>query len=370
MIKIKPKEWHIWDLPSNLYVLVEVNTRNEFFEFMYKYFGSQKEYAKFLSRERNSVQKFHYARSWDNSIKHVSFTPLEIFQKSRHLISNEFQLRIQNSILEIRAHGGKSIKNPIFPIKESPTLYRIVAHVLGDGNDSHTPYYANMCKELREQFEKDLQMFGEVYYFENIPNTTPCINFPKTITRMLAHILNIQFTHPNRIPEAIFTASEDCKTAFLQALFDDEGTMSSNLAIGMNNSKIINQIKELLSNLNIETNKIMTQNYESKKGQMTMFIFQIRPKAYLKYKEKINFMHPKKKDFLDQAICAQNRKFRTRPQEYIEEKIFEILSTQSLNSIEIARKLQFTAAGVGPHLNRLKKQKEIIRKESGSWDLL
>src|SRR3989344_1396438 len=115
------KSWHIWNFPDNLYVLIEENVRNEFFEEMYNIFGSQKSLATFLKMDRTSIQCYHYGRAW--------------------------------------------YKNKIAK-KESPQFYRVVANMLGDGNDSHTPYYANTCKELRERFKKDLQMFGKIRYYE------------------------------------------------------------------------------------------------------------------------------------------------------------------------------------------------------------
>lgn len=367
------KQWNIWDFPENLEVFIENNARNELFETLYKRFGSQKEYAAVLKKDRNDIQGYHHGRGWDKGKKHPKLIPLKILAKSLQFIDEELRLKIEKNILEIRTHGGKSIKNPILPIIESPALYRVAAHVLADGNDSHTPYYANTCLELCEQFKKDLTIFGEVDIYESLPNTVPCINFPKVITRILAKILDVQFTHPDRLPKAIFRAPKECQTAFLQSLFDDEGTMSTLLAIGMNNEKIIERIRDLLNSLLIETSSITTVEYRSKAGDKAMHYVSVKSKSYLEFQKWIGFAHPKKKEYLGIAINIKNRSYRTRPLEYTEEKILELLSTKQCTAIELARTLRLTVAGVSYHLKRLEERQEIIKKfENGRqfWDIV
>jgi hypothetical protein len=366
------KEWHIWDFPGNLYVLVRGNTRDEFFKAMYNRFGSQLNYAKFLGKDRNCIQGYHYGRSWDNGDKHVKFVPLKVFHKSIQFLDKSLRKKIERDVLEIRTHGGKSIKKPLLPIKESPSLYRVVAHVIGDGNDSHTPYYANMCKELRDQFKRDLQIFGEVFYMENTPNTTPCVNFPKVVTRILSHILDIQFTHPNRLPEAIFNAPDDCKAAFLQALYDDEGTISANLAICIHNKNILNQLKTLLQNFGIKTGKITTGTYFTKKGKRLKCAFQIYKDSYKKFQEKVCFVHPKKARYLEAALRTKSRVVRTRDPIIVEQEILKILETKPSRTMELANNLQFTMSGITPHLNRLSNEGLIIHrgyKNAKTWDI-
>src|SRR3989344_6320765 len=160
------KSWHIWNFPDNLYVLIEENVRNEFFEEMYNIFGSQKSLATFLKMDRTSIQCYHYGRAWYKNKIAKRFLPIKILKSLKLYIKPQLRKKIENSVLEIRGKGGNGIEYPILPIKESPQFYRVVANMLGDGNDSHTPYYANTCKELRERFKKDLQMFGKIRYYE------------------------------------------------------------------------------------------------------------------------------------------------------------------------------------------------------------
>ena len=355
-------QWNIWDFPKNLFVLIDEKTRNLFFNEMYQKFGSQRQYALFLKKDRTSIQGYHYARNWNNGNRYIKFIPLQVLHKSLPFMQKETKEKIEKSIIEIRTQGGKSIENPILPVVESPSFYRIVAHLIGDGNDSHTPYYANTCNELRVQFENDLQTLGKIDYSETNLEATPCVNFPKVVTRILRYILKVKFTYPNKIPERIFKASYECKSAFLQALFDDEGTISTNLAIGMSQLRIIKEIKKLLKYFAIETGIITPTNYLTKRGIKQKFAFNINKKSYLTFCKKINFSHPKKVIDLKSKIKTQTRKERTRPKHYFNEEILNILKIGPSGSLNIADKLELTLSGLRPHLDRLYQEGKIFKK--------
>lgn len=354
--------WHIWDFPKNIFVLIREEVRNDFFKEMYRKFGNQRKYAIFLKKDRTSIQGYHYARGWNKKQNYVKFIPLEIIQKSLPFISENMKEQIENGILEIRTRGGKSIKNPILPIVESEALFRIIAHLIGDGNDSHTPYYANTCKVLRSQFEEDLKIFGNVENYESNSELTPCINFPKTITNILRYVLDIRFTHPNKLPEIIFTAPINYKKTFIQAIFDDEGTISANLAIGMSNKRIITEIKQLLNGFKIKTGVITAISYSTKKGMKKKYSFNIFKKSYLDFYNKINFSHPEKVNRLFARIKAQQRSKRTRPKEFFEQEILNFLKIGDHSTMQIADKLELGMTGINPHLNRLYQEGKIDKK--------
>ncbi len=365
------KEWTIWDFPSNLEIQLKDNIRTEFFTTMYNIFGSQKAFAKFVHKERTAIQGYQYNRGWDLGQKHEKYIPLEILQKSLPLINNTLKQKLEMNITSIRCHGGKSI-SPILPIQESPELYRVIAHIIADGNDSHTPYYANTSKELRESFKNDIQIFGEVICIDSKTNTTPIVSFPKVITRISEKIFDIKFTHPTHLPEHIFDTSDDCKAAFLQALYDDEGTISTRLAINMNNINIIKEIKILLDHFNIQTGKITESRYISKQGEKTMYSISINVESYQRFNKLISFLHPEKIKCLNAAMQTKNRLQRTRPIIQIEKEIIRVLINNSTTTIEIANTIQLTLNGTRFHLLRMQEEGKITRtgyKNKAIWNL-
>ncbi len=358
---MKIKRWCIFDFPDNIYVFIRKDCREAFFQLMYKKFGSQSNYAKFLNINRTCIQGYYYARYWHKGKRSIKYIPLWVLKRSATYISAILKENIEKNITSIRGKGGNQINHPKLPFQESPAFYRIVAHLIGDGSNSynHTPYYANTCKYLREQFKKDLQIFGKIVTYETRSIQDPdvfCVNFTKTATHILEHILNIKFTHPNKLPIIIFSAEEECKRAFLQALFDDEGTISTCLGIGMKEKRLIQEIKLLCSSLGIETLKITsTKN--------TQHAFNIKSTSILKYRKEIGFSHPEKYHKLEirKRIIERIKHQRTRPLEWTRNELLKLLKEKQMSTIKLSSKLLLTMHGLYPHLSYLEKNGSVQR---------
>ena len=367
------KIWHILDFPDTTYIYLKDNFREEFFKGMFERVGGKRPYARFLGLGQTIVKHYHKGYFYKNGTKYLQSIPVSLFKKSFSLMDDELREKLKNNICLLKAHG-KSIPvlNPKLPINESPAFYRIVAHMIGDGSASgnKVPYYANTCKQLREQFKQDLNIFGHVKVYETKTTTTPIVCFPKVITDILSYILNVKFSYPNRVPKSIFHASDECKSSFLRALFDDEGTISTNLAISMNHPNLVNEIRSLVDSFGIETSKVMIKKNKLNKDN---YYFSIRSKSFKMFRDKIGFSHPKKKNNLDAAISRKYRKQRTRPVEIIDKYVINILRKKQTRTIELANELQFTLAHMLFHLKRLEKRNLIKRsgyKNKILWSLI
>ena len=352
---MKVKKWNLFDFPDNIYILIKKEYKEEFFESMYKKFGSQSNYARFLNINRTCVQGYYYARYWHKGKRCIKYLPLWVIKKSLPFLSKTMKTKIEKNIVSIRGKGGNRINEPILPLQESPAFYRIIAHLIGDGNDSHTPYYANTCKHLREQFKKDLQIFGKIEFYETRSTQNPtvfCVNFTKTVTHILKHILDIRFTHPDKLPYSIFTASEECKKALLQAIFDDEGTVSTSLAIGMKEKRLIQEIKRLCKSINIETSKITFSKDDRYMGNYTL---SVKSKSILEFLKKIDFSHPEKHKKLKIRIkiVERNKNQRTRPLEWTRNKILKLLKENPMDTMDLCKHLLLTVGVIYHHLNYL-----------------
>jgi len=286
--------------------------------------------------------------------------------------SRKLKKVIEQSIVKIRVRAGKAITNPKLRIEESLELYRIVAHLIGDGfaGKTHVPYYSNNCKELRYQFKKDLQIFGKIPTYERKTKTVTCLMFPKPISDILRHIFKIEFIRPTKLPKEIFSASDKCKGAFLQALFDDEGCISSNIVIAMNNFNLVNSIKNLTESLDIKTSKIT-----KRKDHKFYYSFSVSEKDIISFKEKIGVIHPKKIKRLNYKLKIKERNniTRTRPLNWTRSRILSLLKRGSMTTTEMSNKLLLTFPGIYHHLNYLKNSKKIIDygyKNKKEWYLL
>ncbi len=81
----------------------------------------------------------------------------------------------------------------------------------------------------------------------------------------------------------------------------------------MEHKRIINEIKQLLKELKIETGIITSTLYSTKKGMKNKFSFNVYKESYLNFYTKINFLHPEKANRLNARIETQQRSNRTRP---------------------------------------------------------
>jgi len=207
------REFHLWNLPDSAFILLNKEANDEFFKGMYALFGNQLKFAKFLGLSRQGVHKYHKQALKNDGKFYPVYFPLRLLNKCLPLLDKKFMYYLEQNISEIRARVGLSVYNTKLPIIESEEIYRILAHIIADGSASKgkTPYYANICKELREQFKKDLQIFGEMKIYERKPQAVELVFFPKIVTDVLAYLFDIQFTYPNRIPKLLFSAKEEYK---------------------------------------------------------------------------------------------------------------------------------------------------------------
>lgn len=361
------KTWHIWDFPDNIYVSLKKDFHEKFFEEMFKKHGGKRPYSRFLGLSQMTIKQYWRRYSKKNGKKYIQYIPLWVIKKSCK--TKRLKGIIEKGIENIRVRGGNPIINPKLSIKESPSLYRTIAHLIGDGyaGKEKVPYYSNTNKKLRQQFKKDLQIFGKIKTYERTPNTTPCIMFPKPISDILRYIFDIDFIRPSKLPKEIFEAPKECKRVFLQALFDDDGTISTVLSIGIHNENILKQIKQLLDEFNIITGKITKLPYQTKKVIKYRMSFNVFKKSYKNFQKEINFSHPSKVKNLEFAIKTQNRKLRTRSLEFFEKEILNLLNKKPSRTLKIANTISLTPGYTLTHLKYLEKQNKIKRINNGNY---
>jgi hypothetical protein len=360
------KEFHLWDFPDNIYVLLKDDFRDNFFKELYSKFGSRRQYALKMGVSPPDVRRYHQGFSIKNSRKFAQYIPNWLIKKSLVLLSEEAKDELEKNITALRSRAGSDLRNPILPIRETPAIYRVLAHMIGDGSagKGKMPYYANICKELREQFKKDLLALGEMGIYERIPNTVSVVYFPKVVTDVLSFVFNVRFTYPDRLPELLFSASDDCKIAFVRALFDDEGTASTNVSICIHNERILLELKIILLNFGINTSKITKTSYLTKKEVRIKLEMHILMKDISSFQTLINFSHPGKRRNLSFIFQTKlrNKIQRTRSKVLIEQQILHFLREKPHSTLELTQKLLLTINGLYSYLNKLVSENKIMRK--------
>jgi len=350
------KTWHVWDFPETIYFSFNENFRKEFFDSLFKKFGGIRPAGRFFGISQMAIKQYAWGYSVKNKMKHPQSIPISFLKKSMSLLNGDINEKIEDNIILIKAKNrGTPVYNPKLPFQESPAFYRVVAHMIGDGSapGRKVPYYANTCRELINQFRDDLNIFGEVRTYDG-KLTVPIISFPKVITDILSYILDVKFSYPDRIPKQIFNASEECKSAFLRALFDDEGCSSKGIVIGMKGDNLISELKKLLETIGIKINNLFNSN-----GGMVSL--SINSKSIELFKDKVGFSHPSKIKNLNFAISRKYRKMRTRSIDELNGQILSVLKNKPCATIEIANIIQLTLGHTLRYLKLLEKENKVTR---------
>jgi hypothetical protein len=365
-IKQSMRSWHIWDFPDNIYLLIKDNARKNFFKFLYERFDSRRRSAAFLNLDPSTIKEWEEGFSKKGRDMYVQYIPVWVFKRCRPFLTEEIVESIENSVVAYRCRAGEPVKNPILPIKESSALYRLASHIMGDGSATKgkMPYYSNTCKELREEFKRDLKYFGKSSVIEYTnKNDVTLIMFPKAIADVLQNILEISFIKKDKLSHFVFLAPVDCKTATIRAFFDDEGTMSSALAVAQSSVSLLQDLKNLLAQLGLESGKLSIMPQKNRKPHCS---FSIRSSSLVKFSNLIGFSHPDKKAKLDLALRARTRVERYRKIDTIDNLIHNSLRPYTKTTLEVANEVQFTLNGARAHLRRLENQEKVsCKKERG-----
>ncbi len=355
------KEWHIWDFPDNIMVYFKEEFRLRLYTKLKEICGTRDEIARRLESNKETIKSSLFLGERDG---HKSYTFIKIIKKIVEVfglhLGNDFLDEMDKNVVAYRSWNGWSVTNPILPIKESPQLYSVAFHLIGDGNASkrHSPFYCGPDKELIEEFERCLQIFGDVEVKRKIRlfNGLMVTYFPKAVADILSHIMRIRFTHPDSLPKHIFGAPLECKAAAIRAFVDDEGCVSDNLCITQKSKDILEQIKILLTSLGIETGKICN----NKKGIHKLYIFS---EDYEKYLKIIGFNHLRKRSLLENLIKERDFRREKFVSNQIQYKILNILKeSYPLTKYELANKLNINYDSALDALLNLRRKNLVIGK--------
>lgn len=272
-----------------------------------------------------------------------------------NFVDTEFDER---QILGIKGvQTSRMIYNPKLNLSLTPEFAQILANLYCDGTivetNCYTATYYNGYKELIVRFKDNvIRTFGKIDLYEWKTNVN-AINLPAFIGKLLCQKFKI---NDDRVPTQIINSSAEIKSAYLQAVFDDEGSIHNGhgqIRIKMKPKSYIEDIHKLVNEFDIETSKVIKEH--DKRNGRDYYYFLISGMYNIKkFHDKIGFFHPKKnKTILNhiQNIKTENYGYKAR------NLVLDVLKKNgSLTAKQIAVILNRDKRIVHQHLTNLKKQ--------------
>lgn len=300
------------DFPHNTFIYLKDNYRKRLLKLAYNLAGNSSKLAKIIRVSPSRLTFWYKGEQKDYKRNKVGlqFIPLSKLRFiSRLLVEDhnyEFSMKdIEKNTIMYRMQAGNPIKNPKFPIKESPEIIRLLFHLLGDGYSGikgESANYRNTCTELLYEFEQDLKIFGDVPVYKQQYS----IKFPRIIAEIIENFYKVNTkTFDSRISKIILKIPKKLLCQGLRAFVDDEGSVyKSSIRLTSANYNLLEGIKQILDYLKIRRNEIRKM-YPRKIYYLDILDSEL-------YKDKINFTHPKKKEKLGEYIRKKKIKRRKR----------------------------------------------------------
>ncbi|MDP4012601.1 MAG: hypothetical protein Q8R00_03280 [Candidatus Nanoarchaeia archaeon] len=305
------------DFPDYLFVYLQEDYRKRLFKVAYNVAGNLNKLATTLRVSPSRLSCWYEGKQKDYTKKVIAtqFTPLSKLKLISELLvkdnNHEFSmLNIENNVIAYRMRAGNTIKNPKFPIQESPEMIRILFHLLGDGysgNKKNNANYKNTCPLLLEGFKKDLKIFGEVPIYEQQDS----IKFPRLFAELIENFYNVNtMTFESKISNEILKLPKKLLYQGIKAFADDEGTIyQSSIRLCSANYNLLNGISKIIDLIKLKRGEIKKQHNERATYGVTYYLDIKDIEAYHKH---VGFSHPVKKKKLELFVKKKKSKLRRK----------------------------------------------------------
>lgn len=306
------------DFPDYIFIYLEDGYRERLFRAAFNLAGNPYKLSKMLNVWISTLL-FWYEGKQKNYKKNevmLQYIPLPKLKLISKLLTEDHNLEfsmenIEKYVIMYRMRSGSPIKNPKFPIKESPEMIRLLFHLLGDGysgNKRNSANYRNTCSELLDEFKQDLKIFGDVPIYEQQYS----IKFPRVIAEIIENFYKVTArTFEGEISDIILKVPKRWLCEGIKAFVDDEGCVcKSSIMINLANYKLLDGIKQILDYLKIRRSEIRPSTNPNPERYTQMYYLYIHNLEL--YKKLIGCSHPKKREKLDKYVRKKKTKRRKR----------------------------------------------------------
>ena len=207
-----------------------------------------------------------------------------------------------NMILGLKGvRTSEMIYNPNLNIPLSKELAQILANLYCDGSieesNCYVSTYCNGCDELIKRFKNNFsKCFGKIEFYERNTNVIN-VRIPCFIGKLLYKKFEL---YNDNVPPQIMCYSKEIKSAYLQAVFDDEGSINpihGQIRIKMKPKSYIEDVRKLIQEFGIETSKVLRE-FDKRNGREYYYFLISGMYNVRKFHDEIGFFHPKKKNIM------------------------------------------------------------------------
>ena len=308
-------------------------------------------------------------------------------------IAEKLDLRPEEFILKIVIKDnprGTFIPIEAFPIKGSEALASLIGHTFGDGHIGKSSFtFTNKSQELIESvMQKVKQLPAKKITINERFHKARTIGFPRLVRDIFVAAgapVGNKIVQSFEIPKWIKNGSLGIKRSFLQALFDDESTVSpKSREIVLNMKKIerltnnlhyfFDELKSLLKEIGVEGVSITTcHRYEGKNGITLEKRLRIcGTSSFVAFQSKIGFLNNKKTEKL-KILIEGTQRFQLRSGEAKEKIMYILQKDREFTTKGIAKKIGISNWSAWNYLQELEKKNlvERIRTPNSShfWHL-
>jgi hypothetical protein len=357
---MKNTEIHLSDFPEDkIVVFIEDEFRNNLISQAIGLSNGRKHMAQFLG-----IKKLDTIGRWkDGRINRgqgwitEQGIPLKALKKiSDFLVSRKESIfnmeEIEKHVIAYKSKGKSLlIKNPHLPIKESPELFRIMAHMMGDGsaNTSSVNYFKNTDKNVINEFIDDMHtVFGDVETSSN----KDVVVFPITVRHILSGYYGIQFgTFTASLPFRLFELSPAHASGFVRAFMDDEGNVQTScIRLYSFNKNLIYGIRKLIAEKLPEIKGMNNVKRRLRKHGKYEYVLEIRSEGIKEFYEIVGCSHSRKNERLKFYIKRSEKSWNHRKRDETKKMILKSLSESSKTTDQLCNELMVSRVTVLSHI--------------------
>lgn len=356
--------FHLTNLPSNLvFVRLENSFREKFLTKLKEVFGTYRKLGKLVGYTDTGIMDSFKVKN--------RFTKLSTIIKFANSLSkkgySEFDInKVEKKVIAYRGIGTSLIiKNPNFPLKEDERMVRIFFHLLGDGYGGKygfaKPFYRNYAKELLDEFEEDLKVFGEVPHIKR----ETIVEIPSVIGYILGHIYKVNFeSHKSFIPPVIFKLPSKLIAQGIKAFADDEASVEDcRIRFHSSNKDLLSGIRNLIIKKFPEFSGKIGEIRESwtylRGKKFIRYFFTILSSELKPYYDLIDFSHKRKLESLQRIMERRKRKWARRDKNITKLLILQSVENGNKTVKEISKEVGITESIVRSHFEGSKSNKVL-----------